>query len=301
MKLLLQILWGWSVLANGAVGIQVETIQTNNQNIKLMKFNYNNPAFLQVAGNARKAKDYFYIRSLADANEVTFEDTKLGAFADNIEYSLDGNSWSQLSADDVITLNSGESILFRNPNNTVYNLSMGTNIVYTSDEYEVGGNIVQLFYPGVKLPEMAFMEAFDEDELIISASDLKLPATVLAESCYSSMFYGCTGLTAAPELPATALAKSCYSLMFSRCTGLTAAPELPATVLAESCYSEMFGGCTGLTEITCLASSGIENATSNWLSNVAASGTFTKAADMEDWPTGSSGIPTGWTVQDYVG
>ena len=51
MKLLLQILWGWSVLANGAVGIQVGTIQTNNQNIKLMKFNYNNPAWLQGASN----------------------------------------------------------------------------------------------------------------------------------------------------------------------------------------------------------------------------------------------------------
>ena len=53
MKLLLQILWGWSVLANGAVGIQVGTIQTNNQNIKLMKMNFNNPAFLQMAGNAQ--------------------------------------------------------------------------------------------------------------------------------------------------------------------------------------------------------------------------------------------------------
>ena len=51
MKLLLQILWGWSVLANGAVGIQVGTVQTNNQNIKLMKFNYNNPAWLQGASN----------------------------------------------------------------------------------------------------------------------------------------------------------------------------------------------------------------------------------------------------------
>ena len=89
--------------------------------------------------------------------------------------------------------------------------------------------------------------------------------------------------------------------MFSHCTGLTAAPELPATALAESCYNSMFSHCTGLTAVTCLASSGIENATDNWLNKVAASGTFTKAANMEDWPDGVSGIPTGWTVEDYVG
>ena len=51
MKLLLQILWGWSVLANGAVGIQVGTVQTNNQNIKLMKMNFTSPVWLQSASN----------------------------------------------------------------------------------------------------------------------------------------------------------------------------------------------------------------------------------------------------------
>ena len=319
-----------------------------------MKFGINNPAFLQMAGNAQ-AKEYFYIRSLADANEVTFANTKLGAFADNLEYSLDGNSWSPLSADDVITLNSGESILFRNPSNTVYNLAMGTNIVKTSDEYEVGGDIIKLFYPGIELPFEAFQSAFNGDVLIISASDLKLPATVLSNSCYSSMFSGCTSLTAAPELPATALAEgcysfmffgctsltaapelpatalanscynsmfyectsltaapdelpataladSCYSSMFSGCTSLTAAPELPATALANSCYRSMFSGCTSLTAVTCLAEDISENlCTNSWLQNVAASGTFTKSDSMNDWTTGTDGIPIGWTVQNYVG
>ena len=116
------------------------------------------------------------------------------------------------------------------------------------------------------------------------------------------MFYGCTGLTAAPELPATALTDSCYNSMFYGCTGLTAAPELPATILAKSCYKSMFNGCTGLEEVTCLAIEiSASSCTNNWLQNVASSGTFIKSADMEDWTTGASGIPTGWTVQDYVG
>ena len=75
----------------------------------------------------------------------------------------------------------------------------------------------------------------------------ELPATTLANYCYQSMFYGCTGLTSAPELPATTLTSNCYNAMFSGCTGLTSAPELPATTLASRCYFSIFKGCTGLT------------------------------------------------------
>jgi hypothetical protein len=60
------------------------------------------------------------------------------------------------------------------------------------------------------------------------------------------MFSGCTGLTTAPELPATTLADSCYTSMFRGCTGLTTIPELPATTLADFCYSAMFSGCINI-------------------------------------------------------
>ena len=36
--------------------------------------------------------------------------------------------------------------------------------------------------------------------------------------------------------------------------------------------------------------------TSNWVDGVASTGTFVKASDMNNWPTGASGIPKGWTV-----
>ena len=43
-----------------------------------------------------------------------------------------------------------------------------------------------------------------------------------------------------------ALANSCYNSMFRGCTSLTTAPSLPATTLAASCYSYMFNGCTSI-------------------------------------------------------
>ena len=126
-----------------------------------------------------------------------------------------------------------------------------------------------------------------------------LPATTLATYCYSNMFNGCRSLTTAPALPATTLFNSCYSDMFNGCTSLTSAPALPATTLAKSCYRNMFNGCTSLNTIKCLATSGINvNATTyNWLYNVSSTGTFTKAAGVT-WPSGDSGIPSGWTVID---
>ena len=125
----------------------------------------------------------------------------------------------------------------------------------------------------------------------------ELPATTLTEYCYLQMFNGCTSLTAAPKLPATTLFANCYHEMFRGCTSLTAAPELPAATLVNWCYYRMFSGCTNLSSITMLATyisaSGCLN---DWVSGVASTGTFTKAAAMTSLPSGTSGIPEGWTV-----
>ena len=127
----------------------------------------------------------------------------------------------------------------------------------------------------------------------------ELPATTLAQYCYYLMFENCTSLTTAPELPATTLADTCYSEMFNGCTSLTTAPALPATTLASTCYYSMFEGCTSLNYIKCLATNiSASNCTYRWVSGVASSGTFVKASGMNDWTTGTSGIPNNWTVQN---
>lgn len=160
----------------------------------------------------------------------------------------------------------------------------------------------------------------------------ELPATTLGVNCYESMFDGCTSLTTAPELPATTLAMDCYQHMFNGCTSLTVAPPtlpaltvpsgssssygcyqrmfsgctsltsspiISATTIGEKGMSEMFRGCTNLSNITCLATDiSATNCTENWVTNVAASGTFTKAASMSSWTTGANGIPANWTVVD---
>ena len=88
--------------------------------------------------------------------------------------------------------------------------------------------------------------------------------------------------------------------LFNGCTSLTKAPVLPVTTLAQYCYQYMFNGCSTLNEVRCqmpssYSSSSIgSNYAKDWLANVSSTGTFYTNADAH-WPSGVSGIPTGWT------
>ena len=129
-----------------------------------------------------------------------------------------------------------------------------------------------------------------------------LPATTLANYCYYTMFYGCASLTSIPTnlLPATTLNMSCYYGMFQNCTGITTAPYLPALTLQSSVYTGMFNGCTSLNYIKAMFTTDISSSTSytsNWLNNVAATGTFVKNANATWSRTDASGVPSGWTVE----
>ena len=82
---------------------------------------------------------------------------------------------------------------------------------------------------------------------------------------------------------------------------MTKSPVLPAAVLATKAYEEMFKGNDSLMEVTCLATDiSATGCVTGWLADTSATGTFRKASSMSSWPSGASGIPSGWTVVDYV-
>ena len=152
--------------------------------------------------------------------------------------------------------------------------------------------------PATTLATYCYQYMFEGCTSLVSATEL--PATTLANYCYDNMFGGCSNLTTAPELPATTLADYCYYYMFSSCTSLTTAPELPATTLADYCYRYMFSNCSKLNNITMLATDiSAKECLYYWVNNVSSSGTFIKHPSMTKLSTGISGIPSGWTVEDY--
>lgn len=287
-----------------------------------MKFGINNPAWLQAAGN-RVVGTAFFIEALDDC-EFDLPFSKLGDFFENLEFSFDGGEhWIDPNPSAGYSLSKNQRLLIRNKTKVDFDYTQPDSnpFVNIGVNYKIGGDLIRLFYPN-KLPDSGFRMFFFGDEYLSDASQLELrikevprsffedmfngcvslvaapelPATTIGYSGYGKMFSGCENLAVAPQLPALTLNNWCYSEMFKDCVSLMAAPELPATILVNNCYALMFDGCSQIDKVTCLAENiPNSNCTTNWLRDVAAEGTFTKAAGVV-WPEGASGIPEGWTV-----
>ena len=172
--------------------------------------------------------------------------------------STDGQSWSDYTYETSITLtNTGDKVYFRTKEDnaaierTLYNYLQFTT-TQEAKKVKVSGNIMSLLSPEFSqmrsVSSCCFRCLFYLCKNISDCGSLTLPATTLADSCYSSMFSDCYSLTKAPALPATTIASGCYCDMFSVCYSLTKAPALPATTIASGCYSNMFSSCQSLTQ-----------------------------------------------------
>ena len=199
-----------------------------------------------------KAEYYPYVTFTADAKQ-TFKITTKDYSIPNLEYSVNNGKWATVEAGTEVTFGGANSTLRlrgTNFNGTASGPLAYSTITFTDKNVEVActGDIRTLQdwrnYSTVNTQNARFCSLFYDCAVLTSAPEL--PATKLAENCYSNMFEGCTSLTSAPELKATTLANNCYSSMFSGCTSLEKAPELPAKTLAEACYFCMFYGCTSL-------------------------------------------------------
>ena len=80
---------------------------------------------------------------------------------------------------------------------------------------------------------------------------------------------------------------------------MTTAPDLPALELVQGCYTQMFYGCTSLNYIEMMAVDCGPQFISQWVNNVASSGTFVKNK-IATWDE-SGIVPTGWTVETMDG
>ena len=226
-----------------------------------------------------------------------------------IEYKLNDGEWTLYTSDGMgylpnIKVKVGDKIQFRGNNATYGSSGDYSTFKGSTAEFEVEGNIMSLINSTdfgtltTLSSNYTFKYLFRECTGLNSAENLILPATTLTENCYYGMFYGCVKLRTAPTiLPATTLANKCYAFMFYGCVSLRTASELPATTLVQNCYDAMFFRCRSLNYIKCLATDiSATKCTNLWVSGVASTGTFVKAASMNDWTTGNNGIPSGWTV-----
>ena len=163
-------------------------------------------------------------------------------------------------------------------------------------------NADELFLPATTLIYLCYCGMFAYCTNLESAQ-IELPALRAKQNCYNYMFAHCNSLVTGPsELPATMVEFNCYTQMFYDCTSLVTAPEMPYAQRLTSTdfnYANMFNGCSSINYIKALfnpgTTTGSSAPTTGWLNGVSSTGTFYKAAGTT-WPTGTSGIPTGWTV-----
>lgn len=282
---------------------------------------------LLSGGNIDYSQKYFTM-VVTVGGDITWT----GSITNNtLSYSKDnGKTWTTANSGTSISVAAGDKVLWKGTPTPQSSKGIGRFSGTTNTRYSVEGNAMSLLFgdnfkgqTSLNGKDCALYYLFYNNTNITSAENLSLPATTLATQCYLGMFRHCSRLTTAPSLPATIAKSYCYSQMFDGCSSLTTAPELPATWLESGCYSQMFSGCVSLTtapvlrtrsldndcyykmftycrnlnSITCFATYiGASNCTRDWVYGVAASGTFTKAASMTSWTTGTSGIPEGWTV-----
>lgn len=199
-----------------------------------------------------------------------------------IDYRINNGEWQSITSSTGGTsfnVNTGDRVLFRSTNSRLGSLPLSYNTFGDSTAvFEVYGNLFSMIYGDNFRGQTTVENQYEFNRLfagakITSAENLIIPATTIAMHCFTSMFEGCTLMTKAPSLL--------------------------ATTMENSCCNEMFKDCSSLSYIRCLAGDiSASYCTYNWVSGVAASGTFVKNASMTSWPAGANGIPTNWTVQD---
>lgn len=279
--------------------------------------------------------DYFTIESLEDSNTITLTKAT-SAPSVTIYYSLDnGENWSSNTGTTSWSLNNGEKIILK-ATTTAYASAENDNnrnIFSSTKTFNIYGNIMSLLYGDDFLNQTGLkgnytFNSMFKNSMVVNAENLVMPGTVATNTCYASMFEnctnlitspkelpltstiwycctamfrGCTLLTTTPKLPCTNIQRGCYGGMFQNCINITESPILPATTLNQFCYDGMFNGCTSLNKVTCLATNiSAYGCLTNWLNGVSSTGTFIKNSSMSSWSSGVSGIPSGWTVEDYT-
>jgi hypothetical protein len=268
--------------------------------------------------------DYMTIEALEDGLSAMLN-------ANTLEYCIDGsNNWISLNAGSYTpSINKGQKISFRGKDIQPATTSGIGTFTITKRCNLLGNCMSLLFGDNAKTSftltgfDYAFYRLFYNCTNIQSVSKDFLPAMALSNYCYGCTFYGCTSLVSGLTLPAPSLASSCYYNMYYGCTAMTdpgiisatsvatyccygmyykcsslqTGPDLLATSLASYCYYYMFSQCTSLNRIKMLAIT-LDGyyPLSYWMNGVSSSGTFIKNAQATWTNSGSSGVPTGWTV-----
>lgn len=280
---------------------------------------------------AASGPNYFYVEDASGAaNTLTIKKNN-NVFANKVfEWSLDKQNWTEITITNTtgvsIPMTANGRVYLRGNNGTLADSSNYHIVIDCQAQFKVGGDLTTLLYKTGSVPELAayaLAYLFDTRTRLISAQDVAIPCFKAGSRAFKNLFSGCSNNEYPCKMPNikelnTSLFESMYAgniklkevmqlpialtgsgtgaffKMYTNCKALTDGGIIPQFTLSSQCLYYTFQNCQNLARIEVYATTWDATHTTDWLQGVAATGDFYNLGGATI-PTGTNGIPSGWT------
>lgn len=230
----------------------------------------------------------------------------------SVSYSLDGGeTWVTTPNQDSVavtittpTITAGNSVLWKAKGRVCYDSGANRYSRFSSTgTFNVSGCLNSLLYEDTFSTNIygdyVFFGLFFGSK-VVDASKLILPNSTTI-GCYYRLFRNCSSLTSAPNLSNIIYnQRQCMSEMFYYCRNLNSEITLNESTPSTQGLMSMMYNCPKINYIKMLSTNvSASNCLNSWVYKVASTGIFVKHIDATWTNTGTSGVPTNWTVIYY--
>lgn len=250
--------------------------------------------------------DYFYMENTS-GNTATFTVYKTGTPAStDLSYSIDKVTWTDIhNGGNISNVTSGSKVYFRS--STGFSAGRYDTLRFDSNyQFDAGGHISTLLnYTDINsinsLGSYSFTSMFDSSKIVHANIDFYGIKNIGQNSLYQ-FFKNCTSLVSIPDFSSIeTVGVSGFAYTFEACSSLqTPADVSNVTSVDSSGFTATYSACTSLADaIAPNVSTWNTTSFTNWLVNTASTGVVRKPAGLTIPTDNASGVPTGWTTENY--
>lgn len=247
--------------------------------------------------------DYFYMENIHSGSN-SIEVRKNGTpRSTDLSYSFDKQTWTDIHNGGSISVPQGSKVYFRST--TGFSLSTSNYYRINCGNFNLGGDIVSLIdYTSMgvltEIPSGSFIYAFNNNN-IINANFTLNGITNIGDAVFYYTFQSTPLITVPDFSNVTTLGDGALEGAFYGCTSLQTPLDLSnVTNVTTGSFRQLYGDCSSFNDaIYPNLSSYSDTYSYGWLAGTAATGVVRKPAGLTIPTNNTSGVPTGWTTEDY--
>ena len=251
-------------------------------------------------------QDYFYLENISGST-TSFSINKIGTPAStDLAYSFDKVTWTDIHNGGSITnVANGAKVYLRS--STGFSIDNSNYYKINCGRCNLGGDIVSLidylFMGSInEIPQNCFIYIFNNNNDIVNANFSLRGITTINQGAFQYTFQNDYSLISVPDFAdVTTLGVGALEGMFLNCTSLRTPLDLTnVTNTTTSSIRSLYQGCSLFNDaIYPNIPVWSDSITYTWLANTAATGVVRKPAGTTIQTGTASGVPTGWTTEDY--